>query len=178
MPPSVNLAGTWKLLSWRRIEQDGAKDGASTYPLGEDASGVLIYAPDGSMAVQMTAAHRPAIRSVNALGGDLHERAQAYSTCLAYFGTWEVQGETVIHHIGSSLYPNWSGTLQSRPFDCDGSTLVLRTPPAAGKRGTVVNEMSWSRVLPQASSRDSAQESAQESTQDSIRDSKLAKAGD
>ena len=46
MPPSVNLSGTWKLLSWRRIEQDGAKDaskdgdGSSTYPLGEDATGV------------------------------------------------------------------------------------------------------------------------------------------
>lgn len=178
MPPSVNLTGTWKLLSWRRIEQDGAKDGSgdssSTYPLGEDATGVLIYAPDGTMAVQMTAAHRPAIRSANALGGDLHERAQAYSTCLAYFGTWEVQGETVIHHIGASLYPNWSGMLQTRPFDCDGSTLVLRTPPAAGKRGTVVNEMSWSRVSPQVSTADSAQKS----TQDSIKDSTLAKAGD
>jgi Lipocalin-like domain len=166
MPPSVNLAGSWKLLSWRRIEQDGS----ATYPLGEDATGVLIYAPDGSMAVQMTAAHRPAIRSTNALGGDLHERAQAYSTCLAYFGAWEVQGDTVIHHIDASLYPNWSGTLQSRPFECDGSRLVLRTPPATGKNGTVVNEMSWTRV--------SIPVSTQASTQDSTHDSTLAKAGD
>lgn len=170
MPPSVNLAGTWKLLSWRRIEQAGSKGGSSTYPLGEDATGVLIYAPDGSMAVQMTGAHRPAIRSENALGGDLHERAQAYSTCLAYFGAWEVQGDSVIHHIDASLYPNWSGTLQSRPFECDGSTLVLRTPPAAGKKGTVVNEMSWTRVPTRSSTLVSAQDSTQDST--------LAKAGD
>jgi Lipocalin-like domain len=174
MPPSVNLAGTWKLLAWRRIEQDGS----TTYPLGEDAAGVLIYAPDGSMAVQMTAAHRPAIRSENALGGDMHERAQAYSTCLAYFGAWEVQGDAVIHHIDASLYPNWSGTLQSRPFDCDNSTLVLRTPPAAGKDGTVVNEMSWTRVSTRTSTQVPAQASAPVSTQDSVQDSTLAKAGD
>lgn len=175
MPPSVNLAGTWKLLAWRRIEQDGSTtDGSITYPLGEDAAGVLIYAPDGSMAVQMTAARRPAIRSANALGGDLHERAQAYSTCLAYFGAWEVQGETVLHHIDAALYPNWSGTLQSRPFECDASTLVLRTPPATGKKGTVVNEMSWTRVLTRVSTHDSTQISKQDSAQDST----LAKAGD
>jgi Lipocalin-like domain len=178
MPPSVNLAGSWKLLSWRRIEQDGAKNGSVTYPLGEDATGVLIYAPDGSMAVQMTAAHRPVIRSQNALGGDLHERAQAYSTCLAYFGAWEVQGDTVIHHIDSSLYPNWSGTLQSRPFECDGSTLVLRTLPAAGKKGTVVNEMSWRRIPIKVSTQVSAQVSVQDSAQESTQDSTLAKAGD
>ncbi len=170
MPPSVNLAGSWKLLAWRRIEQDGS----TTYPLGEDATGVLIYAADGSMAVQMTAAHRPAIRSENALGGDLHERAQAYSTCLAYFGTWEVQADTVIHRLDASLYPNWSGTLQSRPFECDGSTLVLRTPPSSGKDGTVVNEMSWSRIP----TRVSTPATARDSTVDRTADSALAKSGD
>lgn len=137
---SINIAGSWKLLAWRRLEGDNL-----TYPFGEDATGILIYAEDGSMAVQMMATHRPTIPTTDALGGDAAQRAAAYSTCLAYFGTWEVDGGSVIHHVEGSLFPNWSGTVQTRPFTCDGHELVLRTPPAAGRNGTVVNEMSWVR---------------------------------
>lgn len=139
---SVNIAGSWKLLAWRRLEGDNV-----IYPLGEDATGLLMYAEDGSMAVQMTAAHRPTIPTTDALGGDADQRAAAYSTCLAYFGTWEVDDGNVIHHVEASLFPNWSDTVQIRPFTCDGQELVLRTPPAAGPNGTVVNEISWVRQL-------------------------------
>jgi hypothetical protein len=139
---SVNIAGSWKLLAWRRLEGDNV-----IYPFGEDATGILIYAEDGSMAVQMTAAHRPTIPTTDALGGDAEHRAAAYSTCLAYFGTWEVDDDKVVHHVEASLFPNWSGTVQTRPFTCDGQELVLRTPPTPGPNGTVVNEMSWVRQL-------------------------------
>ena len=40
----------------------------------------------------------------------------AYSTCLAYFGRYAVHGDTVVHPIDVSLFPNWSGAEQSRPF--------------------------------------------------------------
>jgi len=138
---SVSVAGSWKLLAWRRLEGESI-----SYPFGEDATGLLIYAADGSMAVQMTAANRPTIPTTDPLGGDAEERAAAYSTCLAYFGTWEVDDDKIIHHVQASLFPNWSGTVQPRPFTCDGQELILRTPPAAGPNGTVVNEMSWVRV--------------------------------
>jgi hypothetical protein len=138
---SIDITGTWKLLAWRRLEE--GKDIA--YPLGEDATGVLIYAPNGFMAVQMVAADRPNIESTDALGGDVDERATAYSTCLAYYGSYEIQGDSVVHRLEGSLYPNWSGTLQSRPFTYDGDVLVLRTPPSTGPDGTVVNEISWER---------------------------------
>lgn len=140
---SINIAGSWKLLAWRRLEGDDV-----IYPLGEDATGTLIYAEDGSMAVQMAAAHRLTIPTTDPLGGDAEQRAAAYSTCLAYFGTWEVNDGNVIHHIEASLFPNWSSTVQLRPFTCDGQELVLRTPPAEGPNGTVVNEMSWMRQPP------------------------------
>lgn len=133
---TVDLKGTWRLLSWRRVAQDGSV----TYPFGDDATGILMYGGDGRMAVQMTAARRPGIPTTDALGGDIESRAAAYSTCLAYFGSWEVQGDSVIHRIDASLFPNWSGAEQARPFTLDGDRLVLRTPPAA-----VVNEMAWMR---------------------------------
>ena len=141
---SVDIVGSWNLAAWRRLEGDTV-----TYPLGEDATGPLIYTADHKMAVQMIAANRGAISTDDALGGDAQERAAAYSTCLAYFGSYNVQGDDVIHRVEGSLFPNWSGTVQSRPFTRKGHELVLRTPPMTGPAGTVVNEMSWVREDPE-----------------------------
>jgi lipocalin-like protein len=138
---SGGLTGTWRLVSWRRI----APDGTVSYPLGEDARGLLVYTEDGRMAVQLAAADRPALPTDDPLGGEERSRAGAYSTCLAYAGDYEVRGDTVVHRIAVSLFPNWSGAEQIRPFTCDGRELVLRTPPADGPTGTTVNEISWVR---------------------------------
>jgi hypothetical protein len=136
------LAGTWKLVAWRRI----ADDGTVSYPLGADALGQLIYTPDGKMAVQLAGADRPALATGDPLGGDVQARAGAYSTYLAYFGTYELQGESVVHSIDASLFPNWSGEKQVRPFTSEHGELVLRTPPMqVGDGTTVVNELAWAR---------------------------------
>jgi hypothetical protein len=137
----VDLSGVWKLVAWRRISEDGTV----TYPLGDDAHGQLIYTKTGRLAVQMTAANRPQVDTSDALGGDEQQRAEAYSTCLAYFGSYEVCGETVVHRIDESLFPNWSDAEQTRPFDYDGEQLVLRTPPTQTPTGTVVNAIAWVR---------------------------------
>jgi hypothetical protein len=140
---SVNIVGSWNLAAWRRFEGD-----AVSYPLGEDAIGLLIYASDLRMAVQMMSTNRGAMATKDALGGDPAEQAKAYSTCLAYFGSYQVQGDDVVHRVEGSLFPNWSGTVQTRPFTCKADELVLRTPPAMGPAGTLVNEMSWFREDP------------------------------
>jgi len=135
------LVGTWKLVSWRRIVDDET----ITYPLGENAEGRLVYTPDGAMAVTLVASNRPSMPDDDPLGGEVGKRAEAYSTCLAYVGTYELRDDEVVHRIDVSLYPNWSGDEQVRPFTYTGDTLVLRTPPAHGASGTVVNELAWAR---------------------------------
>jgi hypothetical protein len=139
---TVDLKGTWRLLSWRRLtyKDPSDKDPSITYPFGEDATGILVYGGEGRMAVQMAAARRPGLATTDPLGGDVDARAAAYSSCLAYFGGYEVKDDKVIHRIDASLYPNWSGAEQARPFTLEGDRLVLRTPP-----GLVVNEMAWIR---------------------------------
>ena len=137
-----DISGVWRLLAWRRISDDGS----ITYPLGESVEGVLVYTPQGTMAVHMASANRPNIDSADPLGGDAAQRAAAYSSCLAYFGSYQVRGNEVIHNIASSLYPNWSGTNAARPFEISGDELVLRTPPAPDGSETVVNEMRWARL--------------------------------
>ena len=102
----MNLVeGEWELVGWRRV----ASDGSVTYPFGEDVEGLLIYTASGLMMVQMTASKRPNIDTTDPLGGDAEARASAYSTCLAYFGRYEIHGEEVVHRVEASLYPNWSG---------------------------------------------------------------------
>lgn len=136
------IKGTWQLVAWRRI----AADGTISYPLGADARGQLIYTSNGMMAVQIAAASRPTIPTEDPLGGDSDARAGAYSTYLAYFGTYEVDGGQVIHHLDGSLFPNWSGQDQARALGPEGDDLVLRTPPMRLSDGTtVVNELAWSR---------------------------------
>jgi hypothetical protein len=136
-----DISGVWRLLAWRRVGENGSL----TYPLGEAVDGLLIYTPQGAMAVQMTSANRSNIDSADPLGGDAAQRAAAYSSCLAYFGSYEVRGNEVIHTISSSLYPNWSGTNAARPFEINGDQLTLRTPPSPDGSETVVNEMCWAR---------------------------------
>ena len=137
-----SLAGTWNLVAWRRI----AEDGIVSYPLGKEARGLLTYAGNGRMTVQITGANRAALDTEDPLGGDEGARAGAYSTYLAYFGTYEVQGQSVVHQIESSLYPNWAGETQVRPYTVESGQLVLRTPPMRLPDGTtVVNELAWAR---------------------------------
>jgi hypothetical protein len=56
-----------------------------------------------------------------------------------------VEDDTVVHRIDMSLYPNWSGEEQRRPFTYENGELTLRTLPTPGPSGTVVNEMVWAR---------------------------------
>jgi hypothetical protein len=136
------LGGTWNLAAWRRI----AADGSVSYPLGPDAHGLLVYTQNGRMAVQICGKNRATLDTEDPLGGDEAARAAAYSTYLAYFGSYAVQGENVVHQLDSSLYPNWSGEQQVRPFTTESDQLVLRTPPMLLADGsTVVNELAWTR---------------------------------
>jgi hypothetical protein len=99
------------------------------------------------MAVQIASSDRPALNTSDPLGGDVTARADAYSSYLAYFGTYTVQGETVVHDIDRSLFPNWSSEQQVRPLAFEHDELILKTPPMPQADGTiVVNELAWSRT--------------------------------
>jgi hypothetical protein len=137
----VEIKGTWRLVAWRRI----APDGSVSLPLGPDPQGLLTYTSDGHMSVVMVSAGRPPIASDDPVGGDVEARAEAYSTCLAYTGTYVVRdGGTVVHYVQQSLYPNWSGTEQPRSITDRDGQLVLTTPSQAGVPATV-NEITWAR---------------------------------
>jgi hypothetical protein len=136
-----DLVGRWRLLAWE-IKDDR---GDVVRPLGDDAEGLLIYAEDGSMSVQIVAADRPPLGGVDPLGGAEAERAQAYSTCLAYAGRYEARGDTIVHLVDVSLFPDWTGDEQVRLLELTGDEVTLRTVPMAAGDRTVTVELRWTR---------------------------------
>ena len=134
--------GTWRLVSWEN--EDGT--GAIGHPVGSTPVGLLHYAPDGYMFVQIMRADRAALSTGALFGGDVAERAEAFASHVAYAGRWAVRGGTMIHRLEVSSVPNWAGAEQRRDFHFpDADTLQLSAPMEFGGR-TVMARVIWARV--------------------------------
>lgn len=141
-PEDERFVGTWKLLSLELRSEDGG----ISYPLGNDAKGIIIYSADGYMSVILSGADRARFAVDDSLGGTEKEKADAYSTYFSYCGPYEVRGNVVIHHIELSSFPNWSGTDKERFFKFDDNKLILSASPylVGGKEQTPY--VIWERV--------------------------------
>jgi hypothetical protein len=140
---AADLVGTWRLRTWTSEGEDGVQN-----PMGERPEGVLVYTTDGTMIAAMGRADRPPIDGTDMHGGPVDQRLDAWSTFIAYYGTFRVDGEDVVHDVSMSLYPNWVGTSQRRHVTLseDGDGLILSADPfvVRGRLGTQV--LSWVRV--------------------------------
>jgi len=135
------LVGRWRLLSWSARDEDGEV----TYPFGEKAEGTLVYTADGWLTVALAVGDRPNLSTEDLIGGSDDERAEAFSTYIAYSGTYEVEGDVVVHRITMSLFPNWVGSERRRHVDLSADELVLTTPPMEVGGDVLVSELRWTR---------------------------------
>ena len=128
------LVGTWKLILWELRDEEGHV----AYPFGRDAPGYLTFTEDGHMSVVITTARRPSFAAEDLLGGSVDEKAAAAETCVAYCGTYRMDGNRVMIHVDASLFPNWLGTIQERVFHLDGDSLTMSIASStwSGKRQT------------------------------------------
>lgn len=104
-------------------------EGHVSHPMGRDASGYLMYGPDGYMSVIVAGSPRPVFASQDLRHGTSEEKVAAFDTYLAYCGTYEVREHTVIHHVRESSFPNWAGGSQERMIQWEGRRLRLSTKP-------------------------------------------------
>jgi hypothetical protein len=127
MSQSHPFIGTWRLVSWE-IEQP---DGTLGHPYGRHPIGFLMYTADGYMSAHIMDPDRrqsdPRHPLETAPAQTLSEadRARAYSTCVAYCGTWRVEGETLIHQVLTALIPSWTGSDQVRHFRLEAGRLII-----------------------------------------------------
>ncbi|MFC0138205.1 hypothetical protein CD127_01115 [Staphylococcus petrasii] len=132
------LIGTWKLVRY----QDEDKDGNIFYPLGEDATGFIMYNPDGYMSAQLMQQGRQAYASGDLHTGTKDEMAEAAHGYVAYAGRFELDEEnsTIYHTMEVSMNPTWLGDTQPREFKLEGDTLSI-------VNGNVPNQkLVWQRV--------------------------------
>jgi hypothetical protein len=136
------LVGTWRLLSWR----NEASDGTTTFPMGEDAVGFIVYSNDGHVAAHLARRDRPPFAHADMVRGTAAENTAAMTTYISYVGTYEFRGDTVVHHAALSSFPNWSGTDQVRRVTFEGDTVLLSGEPMSFEGRTIVAYALWERV--------------------------------
>jgi hypothetical protein len=142
MTTSNPLIGTWRLISW----ENRSADGQISYPLGRDAVGYIMYNEDGYMFVAIMRPNRVKFVAGDLLRGSTEEKARATDTYVSYCGKYEFQGETVIHHVDLSLFPNWVGVDQERLVELTGNRLTLSTRPILLGGVQQTAHLIWERV--------------------------------
>jgi hypothetical protein len=116
-----NLIGTYQLVSWEHRHESGEV----THPLGPDAQGVISYSQDGYVSVHIMAKNRKAHAAADLFGGEMTEFKNSATTHLSYCGTFEIQGNEVVHHVSICSFPNWVNSQQRRDWEFKNGQLLL-----------------------------------------------------
>jgi glucuronate isomerase len=142
--PSNPLAGTWKLKSF----EVHTEDNKITRPWGTDVSGQVIYTADGYMSGCFMQTERVPFVSDDVMSGSADEFASAMKSYIGYAGTYSVKDNCVIHHVSTSLFPNWTRTDIKRFFTIEGTRLTLTTPPSVFDGMNISAVLLWERLPP------------------------------
>ena len=137
-----DLVGTWKLVSAWSTRPNGER--VALY--GEHPMGFLTYTREGRMTAILSDSERPRLSSEDRLAVPTAERAAAFSSFIAYSGTFRIEGDRVIHHVEISWLQNWVGTDQVRQMRLEGNRLTLRAPMRTLGGEQRANELVWERV--------------------------------
>ncbi len=141
--PRERMVGTWKLVAWSTVF-GGVEEPVA---MGKGATGLITYAPDGYMCVNIMGPNRPKFASPDFAGGKAEEKAAAFETFIGYCGRYEVN-ETerfVVHTLQTSWYPNWTGTAQKRFVEMTADRIRLSNPPILAEGKEVVG-LVWERA--------------------------------
>jgi hypothetical protein len=120
----IPFVGTWKLVSTEEKLRDGR-----TRPyqdIGANAQGYLMYTEDGHMCATLMKPARPNWH------GEIEEATEAEKISAAsgytsYCGKYKVdeKNKIMVHYPELSLYPNFIGTEQKRPYRFEGNRLIF-----------------------------------------------------
>jgi len=132
------LVGTWKLVS--------ASSSSDKAVFGKNPTGFLTYTPEGRMSALVAYDGRRLLSDSDELSAPTEEKAQAFSTFIAYAGRYTFTGHQVIHHVKIASIQNWVNTDLTRDVTFEGNRLILRTPPMKSGGVLITFELVWERV--------------------------------
>jgi hypothetical protein len=122
------IIGTWKVISWESLRPDGQ---IVNIWMGLHPTGLIIYQPNGYMAVQIMADPRPTFTQIPATSPPPYDEFRnAFFGYYAYWGTYTINdaGNGVVHNVQGSERPYEVGRKYQRSVSIDGMKLVITTP--------------------------------------------------
>jgi Lipocalin-like domain len=138
------LVGTWKLVSTAATSADGK---SLVSPMGDHPTGFLTYTTEGRISLLITHEGRPNL-SGDRLDSPIEERANAFSTMVAYAGRYTLEGNRLTHHLEAASSQNWVDTDLPRIVTFTGKRVKLEAP-LRERHGVVQKfEQVWERLTP------------------------------
>ena len=131
------IVGVWRLVSFEtELQATGAKE----HTRGKNATGFVIFTPDGRMMAVLTDEGRKAPNTEQ-------DRAGLFNSMVAYTGTYRIEGDRWITKVDVAWNPALLGTEQPRSFRVEGDRLQEITPwrsvqPDKMGRGVII----WERA--------------------------------
>jgi hypothetical protein len=138
-----SVVGTWKLLSVRAITE---KDSVGKPILGQNPSGLLTYTADGRMMAIISDDGRKPLSIADRVAAPASERAEAYSTFMAYAGRYTFTCDKVVSHVEVASLQNWVNTDQTRFATVQGNRMRVRNTPMLRAGVIVTIESVWERL--------------------------------
>ncbi|MEL7938471.1 lipocalin-like domain-containing protein [Pseudomonas delhiensis] len=138
---ATDIQGRWEILAWEQLYDDGRV----LHPMGVALEGFIEYGAHGMFCV-VARKDREHFRSGGQWSASDEEKAAAYGSYLTYAGGYEVQGDTVLHHVRHSLFPNWEGGSQRRIAQLEGDVLALSARLEEGTPEARTARLLWRRV--------------------------------
>ena len=142
------LLGTWHLVRWDIRYDDGRPP---TLPFGDGATGLIVYAADGSMSACIARAGRGRLSSDSVRSAPESERLAAFESYFQYAGPYAIRiadgRQQVVHSVTQSLNPNFVGTQQVRDmaFGADGQLTLSASDTVPGTSVARHHRLVWSR---------------------------------
>lgn len=143
---AASLVGGWRLARWEVVYLDASgTERRRTFPFGPDATGLLLYTPDGWMSATIAAAGRRAFDAPNPRETPAEARAAAFDGYFSYAGRYRVDGGRVVHELAVALNPGMLGAPQVRDARLEGDRLELSASEPTADGGRRLHRLLWAR---------------------------------
>jgi hypothetical protein len=139
----TSIVGTWQITGFAFEYQDTKE---IVRPVNRP-TGYLQYSPGGHMVVFVADGDLP--RPATPPTHTDAERAKIWTQIIgAYAGTYQIEGDKVIHHVLNAWFPTWIGTDQIRYFKIDGNNFAIKTAPITTSLNgrQIVSTLAFERV--------------------------------
>ena len=132
-----SLIGSFELLSYKGVDPSGRVH----YPYDKEVKGFAVFDENENYVFLLYDANRPALSNSDPFFCSNSEIRIAFLSERSSFGSYEVEGDSVLFKIEAAHLPNLEGKTEKRYFEMHSDTLLIIAP---GRRlnGVFIREQS------------------------------------